>query len=319
MRPVFVLVALLAAVGAAHSAVAEPSAQNGAGTAESIAKLADEVMAKPTPAAAGAIFRASPEQVLGIRKAQAERTMAIETPFPDARIEATSEPITLYALKDGKPPVISLLKDNPSIIEFVDITGAPWEVAVVKAYCDQVSAELVPTAHKNALIASSQNLSGVCHMAVFLKDMPEGLTLRMEVGNGTYHSRRVIKLESLASTTQVNFQNMEVLQTAGKGHDEDLMSLVYGVAPHGYSPLDSSHPEVQAWSNGKTYALKTRLNLLSPQQVVPQANGDYGVKGYKIQPTSRITLLSDTGSVVNVQLSDTPLSVANATFKSRSN
>ncbi|WP_080429897.1 DotH/IcmK family type IV secretion protein [Burkholderia ubonensis] len=328
---------LLALVGAAQVASAQMTQTNGAGAAGQSPYGAGAAgqppagqksyaagAAEATPNAAGDVYSApntpkplpplvdqatinydaavntmSPltgDQIKALRKRidQAKRAAATSARTPSKPVSSS---ITVD-LSPGAPPPIVRVSHLGATVNFIDSTGAPWDIIEVnnmaKGRFDVLKP--VPSIPSITITANGDYVEG--DVAVFLKELPFPIVVKMIAGQKETDYRLDVRIPRRGPNAA-----SPVRGTAAIDLPKDYMqSLLDGVDTPGAKPIriENASSDVKAWAVGDRIVLRTSLSLHNPAYYGILTAAD-GTHVYEIPQTPVVTV-SANGATRNIIL-----------------
>lgn len=193
------------------------------------------------------------------------------------------------------PPVIRLSQGFVSSLVFVDSTGAPWPI---QAYdLGNPSAFNIQWDKKsNTLMIQATKLYTYGNLAVQLQGLPTPVMITLVPGQKAIDYRVDLRIQGFGP----NAKHLPTGSGLPSSASPVLLGVLDGVPPPGSSPLQVVGGNAQAWVNGETLYLRTRLTLLSPSWIATMTSAD-GTKAYELISTSTL-LVSDNGKLVQLML-----------------
>lgn len=249
----------------------------------------------------GQIFRASPKDVLDLRKAMEGRQDAMYAPL-NTNITPRDEMVVLGLTPEESSPTVNLNYLSPSVVQIFDATGAPWPISdVAIAHKEFLGGRIVENDFGNSVILFNLRPQGQTFLTLFLKGLPVPVNVRVIGSDDSYHRNLRIKIQELGPNTQVDSLTVAAVQNMGLEADGDLQSALAGVTPYESDRLDASRTDVMAWSKGEDLLLRTKLNVFSPEVQRVEA-GQNGFKAYRVKMASRVLASDEGGKVVTITL-----------------
>lgn len=247
------------------------------------------------------VLKVSPLDILAIRsgteKIQDAKYQPITT-LPPALSDTTELRLTVNESK----PVVYVFEMNPTSVEFVDMTGAPWPIAEAKSFNGSfIEVKKVVNNFENSMWINPLLPKGEALIGVFLKDLQTNISFVAVANKEKFHSSKVIKIMRLGPNAVVDRTTSMLAVDEGQETDEDLLSAAYGIRPADYHELETKNTSVKAWENGKEVLIFTSLDPIAPAPLrIKTGSNDW--RAYRIPMTSRITFSNKSGSVVEVVL-----------------
>lgn len=248
------------------------------------------------------LISGNPKDILELRKAIEQVSKG--TYIPLAEISNAVAETTQIKLGYGEEmPVVYGLKFQPTTVEFLDVTGAPWPISEFKGYNGaflQIEASKGTAGH--LLFMTPKKAYGEAVVAVLLEGLPTAINFIVKSDNSNFHRVKKIQVMRLGTQTDVTSVNLRIAEQAGQEIDEALQSASYGIRPNGFRNLVTHNEQVIAWTNDEEIYVYSSLNPILPD-LVNVANGQNpGWRAFSFPLTSRLTMSNDIGSVVEVIL-----------------
>lgn len=248
-----------------------------------------------------AILKADPASVVGLRRESQALADSQYQPIENPP-ETLSDTTEIKLVDNESVPAVYLYKLQPTTVQFVDITGAPWPIADTKGFDGNfIKIKQVLNNQNNSLWASPNNPLGFAFVSVYLKGENTPITLKFEANKKKYHTSKIIKITKLGPNAVVDRDSALLANQAGLETDEELESAAYGIRPNNFSELETHNESVVAWENGKNILVYTPLDPLVPGPIRVKV-GARDWKAYRLPITSRITFTNKTGGLVEVLL-----------------
>src|SRR5574337_55337 len=193
------------------------------------------------------------------------------------------------------PPVVRLSQGFVSSLVFVDSTGAPWPI---QAYdLGNPSAFNIQWDKKsNTLMIQATKQYTYGNLAVQLQKLPTPVMITLVPGQKAIDYRVDLRIQGFGP----NAKHLPTGNGLPNHASPVLLVVLDGVPPSGSTPLHVLGGNAQAWINGETLYLRTRLTLLSPSWIATMTSAD-GTKAYELINTSTL-LVSDNGKLVQLML-----------------
>lgn len=256
-----------------------------------------------TPKSLQGIINVNPRDMLLLRKTILNIDEAKNSPISEIPRFSANTDISQLTLTSGEqmPEVFSLFK-QPTSIEFVDVTGEPWPVREYLARDPFIMVKHSKAGAGNALWVSAEKNFGQAVISVFLKDLPTAISVLVKADNEQFNKTKTIKIMRLGVNSKINRSNVQMAEEAGQEVDEFMMSASHGIRPYGYTTLVTSNENVHAWSNANEVLIYSNIVPFLPNPIRITGGSTHGWRAYRLPLTSRIQMINEFGSVVDVVL-----------------
>ncbi len=246
------------------------------------------------------IFQMTPSDVLRLRSAAAQHEQAQYREISNPEIGSQ---LVEIALTPEEPiQTINLLQRAPTVLTFLDVASTPWPVAAVKAYDGELfGVEVVDNTFGNAVVLHGALPAGVSFISVFLKDLPNPVTIRVLVGVDKYHSGKAFKVMKIGPETDLTVPTIHAAQQIGLPTDVDLNNVLFAVTPTGAQKIKADQANLQVWEKDGDILVRTNLVIFSPAHIRLKT-GTNGYNAYRLPRTTRIYASNEFGKVINIAL-----------------
>lgn len=251
-------------------------------------------------AEARAILRATPEQVLQLRKAAADRQEAMYKPITQFRELSNSYSLSLSP--DDPTPVVNMLYLSPSTIQFIDASGEPWPVDRAEIVDGGfLVGSIVDNEHDNSIVLANSIPEGVAHITVFLakESVPITLRVRASVNDPIYNKLTTIRVKNLGPQAKIGRESLQAVKEIGLDTDQDLNSVLYAVKPFGARISKTNNTAVLAWYKDGDLLVRSKHHIISPR-IKRSQTGQGGYTAYRLEIASRVLAVDESGQIVEV-------------------
>lgn len=236
------------------------------------------------------------DQIKALRKRidQAKRAAATSARTPSKPVSSS---ITVD-LSPGAPPPIVRVSNLGATVNFIDSTGAPWDIVEVNNMAKGRFEVLkpVPSIPSITITADGDYVEG--DVAVFLKDLPFPVVVKMIAGQKETDYRLDVRIPRRGPNAIAPIHG-----TAAIDLPRDYMqSLLDGVDTPGAKPIriENASSDMKAWAIGDRIVLRTSLSLNNPAYYGILTAAD-GTHVYEIPQTPVVTV-SANGATRNIIL-----------------
>ncbi|WP_081069530.1 DotH/IcmK family type IV secretion protein [Burkholderia stagnalis] len=236
------------------------------------------------------------DQIKALRKRidQAKRAAATSARTPSKPVSSS----VTVDLSPGAPPPIVRVSHLGATVNFIDSTGAPWDIIEVnnmaKGRFDVLKP--VPSIPSITITANGDYVEG--DVAVFLKELPFPIVVKMIAGQKETDYRLDVRIPRRGPNAVA-----PVRGTAAIDLPKDYMqSLLDGVDTPGAKPIriENASSDMKAWAVGDRIVLRTSLSLHNPAYYGILTAAD-GTHVYEIPQTPVVTV-SANGATRNIIL-----------------
>ena len=250
------------------------------------------------------ILWASPAEILKLRGIYAARNRALNTV---KKHKVVRQFVKVSDSPDGDTPVVNLLFRNPSVLFFIDDSGAKWPVtktSIVNAdwlkcgNCSKASEDF-----DNSIEIYSVTPEGSAYFLVYLEGraMPVHIMATSSSLNPVYHAVTDISIDDLRSQESAHYPPMAL--SDGAAPDQDLSNALANVSPKDSVEVKSSSDQFKIWRQGDSLIVRTKMNITSPRSKRKQINSSGYIASRLVEPAvSRILALTPDGKVVRVKV-----------------
>lgn len=236
----------------------------------------------------------SPEQIKQLHENFNTTQYAVEGPVgTPPRPVASSKFVSLAP--GTTPPVVRLSQGFVSSLVFVDSTGAPWPILAYDLG-NPGAFNIQWDKKSNTLMIQATKLYTYGNLAVQLQGLPTPVMITLVPGQKAIDYRVDLRIQGFGPNAKHLPAGSGLPSTA----NPVLLGVLDGVPPSGSATLQVMGGNAQAWVNGDTLYLRTRLTLLSPSWIATMTSAD-GTKAYELMNTSTL-LVSDNGKLVQLTL-----------------
>jgi len=235
-------------------------------------------------------------QIIALRKRiDASKRAAAASPESPAKPVYTEQTVDL---SPGAPPPIVRVSDLGSAVTFIDMTGAPWDITEIdnmaKGRFDVLKP--VPSVPTITITAAGTYVEG--DVAVFLKDLPFPVVVKMIAGQRETDYREDIRIPRRGPQSILPTHGTPSIDLPKDG----LQSLLDDIATPEAKPIhiENGPPGMKAWVVGENIVLRTNLSLNNPAYFNTLTAAD-GTHVYEIPKTPVVTV-SDSGTLCNIIL-----------------
>jgi intracellular multiplication protein IcmK len=297
------LICLLATCGAADLAGAQYQQPSNTGPTGSV--YSNPNAPRPLPplvqqatvnydTAVGNYMPLTPEQIKVLRR-RLDKTKRAAAASP------TVPPKPVYSVKTvdlspGAPPPIVRVSNLGAAVTFIDATGAPWDLLEVNNMSSERFDVVRPVAAVPAITITPKGDYVEGDVAVFLKDLPFPVVIKMIAGQKETDYRLDIRVPRRGPNAVQPIQGVSAIDLP----KASLQSLLDGIdTPDAKSlRIDSGPTGMQAWIVGDHIVLRTSLFLNNPAYTGSLTSAD-GTHVYEIPKTPVVTV-SENGALRNV-------------------
>jgi hypothetical protein len=248
------------------------------------------------------ILKLNPRDVLAARSATmaAEEAKYVEIRNPELRTDTYQ----LFLRPDEAIKDVFIIMRSPTNILFTDATGTHWPIARFQSYdLDLIGAARPKTIFDNSVVLYGNLPHGSAFVSVYLKDLPDPITLRVIVGDEVYHDKVNVKIMQPGPKAELTQMNLDMVSQEGLATDPDLNHAIYGVDPYGSVEMQASITDVLAWDKDGDTIIRSRIPIFSPP-LIRVTSGTNGYTAYRFTKTSRLYATDDAGKVVEIVLRD---------------
>lgn len=247
------------------------------------------------------LLQANPADVLALRNAVSAMQDAKHEPL-DALPPALADTTEINLTVNEEVPVVYLAYLNPTTVDFVDATGAPWPIAETEAFNGGfIDIKPVKNGLFNSMWVNPKATKGRAVVTVYLKGLQTPISYVAEADKTSYHRAKTIKVNKIGPNAIVDKVSSMIAVEEGQANDDDLISAAYGIRPVDYKSLTTNNESVVAWGNSNAILIYTNLDPITPNPIRVH-EGQNGWRSYRLPITSRIQFSNKTGSVVEVIL-----------------
>lgn len=252
----------------------------------------------------GAIFSASPSEILELRGIYEARNRALNTV---KKHKVVRQFVKVFDSPDGDTPVVNLLFRNPSVLFFIDASGAKWPVTKTSIVnsdwlkcgnCSEASEDF-----DNSIEIYSVTPEGSAYFMVYLEGraMPVHIMATSSSLNPVYHAVTDISIDDLRSQEGVHYGSMVLAD--GAAPDQDLSNALANVSPKDSVEVKSSSDQFKIWRQGDSLIVRTKMNITSPQTQRRNTNSSGYIAYRLVAPAvSRILALTPDGKPIRVRV-----------------
>jgi intracellular multiplication protein IcmK len=244
--------------------------------------------------AVGNYMPLTPEQIKVLR-GRLDKTKRAAAASP------TVPPKPVYSVKTvdlspGAPPPIVRVSNLGAAVTFIDATGAPWDLLEVNNMSSERFDVVHPVAAVPAITITPKGDYVEGDVAVFLKDLPFPVVIKMIAGQKETDYRLDIRVPRRGPNAVQPIQGVSAIDLP----KASLQSLLDGIDTPDAKPLriDSGPTGMQAWIVGDHIVLRTSLFLNNPAYTGSLTSAD-GTHVYEIPKTPVVTV-SENGALRNV-------------------
>ncbi|WP_176133880.1 DotH/IcmK family type IV secretion protein [Paraburkholderia hospita] len=273
---------------------------NGAGTAGSV--YSNPNAPKPLPplpdqatvnydAAVNQVSPLTGDQIKMLRRRidQAKRAAATSVRSPSKPVSSS----VTVDLSPGSPPPIVRVSNLGATVNFIDSTGAPWDIVEVNNMAKGRFEVLkpVPSIPSISITAEGDYVEG--DVAVYFKDLPFPIVVKMIAGQKETDYRLDVRIPRRGPNAI-----SPVHGTAAIDLPKDYMqSLLDGVDAAGAKPIriENASSDMKAWAIGDRIVLRTSLSLSNPAYYGILTAAD-GTHVYEIPQTPVVTVSANGAS-----------------------
>ncbi|WP_084906789.1 DotH/IcmK family type IV secretion protein [Burkholderia ubonensis] len=298
---------VLVMLGAAKCASAQLTQSNGAGAAGAPPSADAGVYSNPNAprplpplvdqasvnydAAVNQLSPLTANQIRALRKRidQAKRAAATSPRTPAKPVSST----LTVDLSPGAPPPIVRVSSLGATVNFIDNTGAPWDILEVnnlaKGRFDvQVPVRAIPSM---TITANGDYVEG--NVAVYLKELTFPIVIKMVAGQKETDYRLDVRVPRRGPNSIPPAQGVAAIDLP-KGY---MQSLLDGVEAAGAKPvrIQNGPSDMRAWSVGDRIVLRTGLTLSNPAYYGMLTAAD-GTHVYEIPETPVVTVSANGAS-----------------------
>jgi hypothetical protein len=276
------------------------------------------------------LMRASPQQILQMRKSIAENLAARQAPIQgDFEPQISQEtmdieelfPITLQP--DSLAPKVFLARYQSTAISFIDAYGNPWPIRKISNFLkDQVLIDKAmpdedvqkdgakesagtdntmqdPQSGSFTMTALKQGVTG--NITVYLAKLPTPISINLVGKPSMYHRLATMRVEQAGpQTDSTQFQKNDGVVIGSKA-DPDLNNALYGVSPLGSETMVVQGAEGKAWLKGDYLYLQTSISVFSPE-IIGTSHGEGKFSAYKLPKTTQVMGTNSEGKTVSVKI-----------------
>lgn len=263
-------------------------------------QVLEEVRLKAFNAAITGLLPMKPEEIRQMLERYDQTRQAVETPvYPYPKPEIVTQDIMLDP--GTLPPVVKLAIGHVTVVNFVDITGAPWPIQDI-AWAGNF--EVIKSEEGGSKVGvSPMSDFAYGNMSVQLLEMEIPISFTLETQREKVHYRFDARIGEYGPYAVPPLVEGSGVSDIAAGAPE-LSAVLEGVSPKGSEKLsvDGVDGRTTAYAlNGVTY-VRTPLTLLSPAWGSSIASAD-GMNVYAVK-NAPVLLLSDKGQVVRARLSE---------------
>ncbi len=225
---------------------------------------------------------------------QAKRAAATHPTVPPKPVYS----VQTVDLSPGAAPPIVRVSQLGAAVTFIDSTGAPWNILEVNNMAATRFQVLRPVASVPTITVTSLGDYVEGDVAVFLKDLPFPVVIKMIAGQRETDYRLDIRVPRRGPNAAEPIYSASAIELP----NQVLQSLLDGTEGENAQPIriQNGPSDMKAWRVGESIMLRTRLFLNNPAYYGLLTAAD-GTRVYEIPLTPVITV-SEHGTLRNIFL-----------------
>lgn len=238
----------------------------------------------------------SPEQILAMRKRIYASKRAAST-HPGVPPKPVSSSVTVD-LSPGAPPPIVRVSTLGATVNFIDITGAPWDILEVNNMARGRFDVTHPVSSIPSLNITANGDMAEGDMAVYFKGLSFPIVIKMIAGQRETDYRLDVRIPRRGPNAASPVRGTTAIDLP----KDYMQSLLDGIEPTGAKrvKVEGGGPHLQAWSVGERIVIRTSLNLSNPAYYAILTAAD-GTRVYEI-PKIPVVTITESGASRNIIL-----------------
>jgi hypothetical protein len=248
------------------------------------------------------VFSASPEDILRLKKEYENRNRALNT-VKKHRVSRRFLPVS--DAPDSETPVINLLFRNPSVLFFIDASGAKWPVErtsiVNSAWLKCANCDAAVEDFNNSIEIYSITPEGEAYFTVYLEGRPMPVLIKAVSSNShsDYHAITDIGIDELRSRDNIVYGTTPLFE--GAAPDQDLSNALANISPKDSVEVRTDNEQFKVWLQGDSLIVRTKMRI--PASKRRQTNSS-GYIAYRLgaPAVSRILAYSPEGVATSVRV-----------------
>lgn len=232
----------------------------------------------------------TPDQIKELRRELDSRQRAASE-LPKKPPKPVTRSLTASTSPGAIPGVMRTFSGYASSLVIADSTGQPWPIenfTVGNKSLFEVGR--LDAGDGSALSIVPLNPYASSNLLLYLRGLPTPISLSLISGQKEVDFRLDLRVQGKGPNAQISSMGLPI------STNNQLTSVLEGVAPSDARALRVSNPEAQAWLTKEgTLYLRTSLQVISPAWLGSMRSTD-GMNAYEMRPASNILILRD-GSV----------------------
>lgn len=229
----------------------------------------------------------TPEQIKEVRRELDKRQKAVSE-LPKTPPKPVTRSLSASVAPGAVPGVMRVFSGYASSLVVADSTGQPWPIEnFAVGNKDLFEVERMDSGNGSTLSIVPLNPYASSNLVLYLKGLPTPVALSLVAGQKEVDFRLDLRVQGRGPNAQTSMAGLPV------STNNQLTSVLEGVAPSEARPLRVSSPEAQAWLTREgTMYLRTSLQVISPAWIGSMRSTD-GMNAYELAPASSILILRD--------------------------